>query len=72
MWIKTLLKYGDIERGSRMIKVSRQCALNHVLSGKRIILIFSPDPRSHGVSLGATEVDVENHDCNANTEIILC
>ena len=54
-----------------MIKVSRQCAVNHVLSGKRIILIFSPDPRSHGVSLGATEVDVQDHDCNANTEMFV-
>ena len=71
MWIKTLLKYGDIERGSRMIKVSQQCAVNHVLSGSRIILILSPDPRSHGVSLGAAEVNVQDHDCNANTEIIL-
>ena len=54
-----------------MIKVSRYCALNHVLSGKRIILIFSPDPRSHSMSLGATEVDVQNHDCNANTEMFV-
>ena len=54
-----------------MIKVSRYCALNHVSSGNRILLIFSPDPRSHGVSLGATEVDVENHDCNANAEMFV-